>query len=319
MPRPQVIFTEAMDSDDSSDDEVVFVPYTKPPPLVIELDSDSQSAIDVSFGEDTNKSPPKKKGKKEKRKRTRRKDKELDSTDLANDASPGNPTSSQSPSLSSGNCGQSGKTTENCSTRSNSCGENEEPVASSLQKKAQGSRNVASNKNTSSVSTSGEVVRATPTPVNHLDGVVGTENGSSLEKCVDAQSHGDNGGNVGTGMGLPMAESSPASAQGKDKNKKPVKSKERKSTGKSPRTRTLSATQRTNEEIVNFLTTLGIQMEPSSFDSPIIPPPKRKRQPKNQTQPSPVVPENDSSMDSTATSTDGMVELRCPFFYIYAR
>ncbi|CAL8106921.1 unnamed protein product [Orchesella dallaii] len=220
---------------DDSDDEIEVIPYVKPPPVVIELvESDSENAN--STGE-------RKKKKKSKKKKNKR-DKEHES--FIDDASHGT-----DPSVSftaSSQIDSSVMNDEELTT-----GQNVEPEATS----------------SGYSSSSGNVAVRSSSPVEPqtLHNAVGQGLSSSYFEANDyTQSLNQEGISVVTDAAVVETTA---------QNQKRSRSKEKRIRGEGkPRTRKISATQRTNEEIVNFLTTLGIQMEASAFESPA----KKRRQ-----------------------------------------
>lgn len=293
MPKSDVVFRAASEDDDT-DDEIEIIPYVKPAPVVIDLlESDSD--------DEAKKKSPKKKNKK---KKSKKRDSERGTENSTSCSTSRNNTSETS--VSATNVDTTSQLVECLSDNS---GVEEiasvqvvEPATS--KEVENGSRNVDTQCNNSSTGVSTE----TPTSSSGQVNLPEAGPSSLFGKCNDAQSTTELVTGETTGIGM-VGVSATATSSARNDNDKRRKSKEKKAKGEGrSRVRTMSATQRTNEEIVSFLTTLGIQMETSAFDTP---PTRRRQSRKRQSLPIPLPPPptddiEENSRDSLVTnSSDG--------------
>lgn len=240
--------------DDDSQDEIIFVPYTKPAPVVIDiLDSDDSA----NGKDDASKRSPKKKSKKKKSKRDRERSNSSSRIDKTKPSvSPPTPNENRSQEVIG--LSDDGDIEEIAY---------DQVVAPTSSKKDNGAENVVAQ---ASISFSKASVDVAPSR-NILDEHAASTSSRSGEEMSSEghiiPSEVINGKEPEPESGKNPIETTPVQSQNKVRGTS-TKSKERNPRGEGKsRTRTLSATQRTNEEIVNFLTTLGIQMEPSAFEA----------------------------------------------------
>lgn len=302
MPKSDVVFRVASE-DDETEDEIEIIPFVKPAPVVIDLlESDS----DDDQSQESRKKSQKKKSKK---KKSKKRESERGTENFTSCSTSRNDTSETS--VSSTIVDTISQPIECLSDNSGV----EEIVSVQVVEPAtsveveNGSRNVDTPRKSSSTGVSAETPTSSSCQVNLPE----AGPSSLFEKCHDAQSTtqvvtGKTAGIEMVGVGATDTTSA------RNDNDKRRKSKEKKAKGEGrSRVRTMSATQRTNEEIVSFLTTLGIQMETSAFDTP---PTRRRASRKRQSLPVPLPPPpptdeiEENSRDSLVTnSSDGKTAL----------